>query len=437
MISVIPCFLVRTFAECVRSRAASFLGPVVPVALGGLSTRFPPNLVNAMPSEDSASDDGSRFPNKRKRNRDRKRENNRHRARQRSDKDKDKPDSSTKAPEFTALGYASKLYRDDEIAEKLEAELLIPWRNNPEGPFLDRFDVRNLLESLELVEDPEYASTASSERDEIEEERYRELNDDSSDDERGLDSKKQGTAIGFSYSPAFLPTPSNPLPPISQPTPPSDPSKPTSKQLEIIQRTAKFINSSPNPAQAEIMIQAKQAGNPDFGFLNRRDPLYPEFQRQVQLLKLGMSYGNSGSEEEGESEEVVVVLKKPEIEREPPPRDEQDELITDIANRVAATPSLETTLRTSHVSNPRFSFLEPSDPKHGTYLSRLDAAKAQARLVEEQVEVPFKPIENSSKINEETKEERLKRAREFMARKKAAANPAVADDDPSTPDKPS
>src|SRR5688572_32353887 len=60
---------------------------------------------------------------------------------------------------------------------------------------------------------------------------------------------------------------------------------------EIIERTAKFINSSTDP-QMEIVIQAKQSNNPSFSFLNKDDPLYLYYKHVRLLLQTGLSaYG--------------------------------------------------------------------------------------------------------------------------------------------------
>jgi hypothetical protein len=69
---------------------------------------------------------------------------------------------------------------------------------------------------------------------------------------------------------------------------------------EIILRTAKFLNSSNDP-QMEIVIQAKQANNPSFAFLNKDDPLNAYFNHVRVQLRIGLfTYGAS---DEGESSE--------------------------------------------------------------------------------------------------------------------------------------
>ncbi|CAG8515462.1 2051_t:CDS:2 [Funneliformis caledonium] len=72
---------------------------------------------------------------------------------------------------------------------------------------------------------------------------------------------------------------------------------------EIIERTAKFLNSSTDP-QMEIVIQAKQANNPSFSFLNKDDPLYPYYRHVRLLLQTGLfAYGGSDDQEDSSSNE--------------------------------------------------------------------------------------------------------------------------------------
>ncbi|CAG8633087.1 3564_t:CDS:10 [Paraglomus brasilianum] len=67
---------------------------------------------------------------------------------------------------------------------------------------------------------------------------------------------------------------------------------------EIVERTARFLNTS-NDAQMEIVIQAKQANNPSFSFLNKDDPLYPYYRHVRVQLRIGLfDYGGSDNEDE-------------------------------------------------------------------------------------------------------------------------------------------
>jgi len=49
----------------------------------------------------------------------------------------------------------------------------------------------------------------------------------------------------------------------------------------------------------EIVIQAKQANNPSFSFLNKDDPLYPYYRHVRVQLRIGLfDYGGSDNEDE-------------------------------------------------------------------------------------------------------------------------------------------
>ncbi|CAG8708826.1 4702_t:CDS:2, partial [Ambispora leptoticha] len=81
---------------------------------------------------------------------------------------------------------------------------------------------------------------------------------------------------------------------------------------EIIERTARFLNTSNDP-QIEIVLEAKQANNPSFSFLNKDDQLYPYYRHVRLLLQTGLfAYGNGSDEgessQEDEDEETASEL---------------------------------------------------------------------------------------------------------------------------------
>lgn len=52
----------------------------------------------------------------------------------------------------------------------------------------------------------------------------------------------------------------------------------------------------------EIVIQAKQANNPSFSFLNKEDPLYPYYRHVKVLLQTGLfAYGGDDNEDNSRS----------------------------------------------------------------------------------------------------------------------------------------
>ncbi|RUS24995.1 hypothetical protein BC938DRAFT_472769 [Jimgerdemannia flammicorona] len=79
----------------------------------------------------------------------------------------------------------------------------------------------------------------------------------------------------------------------------------TKQQAEIIERTARFITSSESdPAQMEILIQAKQSQNPLFAFLSRDHALHAYYRHVSWLMQAGLfGYGSEDDEEEEEEEE--------------------------------------------------------------------------------------------------------------------------------------
>jgi hypothetical protein len=281
------------------------------------------------------------------------------------------------------------------------------WRNEGDV-LLDRFDARNLMDFLDGTREGDYEPTDDEERAEIEKERYRDLNEEEEEDEGP---NKRGTAIGFNYLANSDLPPIRPGPqPVRTPSPePAPPPKPTTKQLEIILKTASFLASSANPQQAEILIQAKQASNPDFSFLNARDPLHAEFRKRIAMARLGVGYDSDSDNEEPNEED--------------PEQKKKYALIEDIARTVAGTPTLEPLLLSKQASDPRFSFLNPEDQEHGTFRARVAKAKADAVTLAELIDPGSASVEKKAEDgkSDEGKLERARKAREAMARKKANA----------------
>lgn len=302
--------------------------------------------------------------------------------------------------ELVALGYASKLFRDDATALKLENELLIPWRGLDKGPLVDRFDVLNLLDSLpETFNEP-----GSPEPEELDYERYRDLLESSSDEEDVRHPVRSGAAVPFEYP--------------SRSVDEMELKGPSEKQLEVIRRTAKFIASSADPMKAEITIQAKRASDPLFAFLSVRDPLFATFKEHLDAAKseaqlsvaqpkttvLGIAYGSSTeSESDDESD------------------DEADPLLADVARQAATDPKSAEILGTKHLNDPRFSFLDPKNARHSLFLQAVAGFKTDQEDIERRIEdIADNRDEKSTVVSDSVREERLRKAREFLARKKAS-----------------
>ncbi|GBB85131.1 hypothetical protein RclHR1_01170015 [Rhizophagus clarus] len=204
---------------------------------------------------------------------------------------------------------------------------------------------------------------------------------------------------------------------------------------EIIERTAKFINSSTDP-QMEIVIQAKQSNNPSFSFLNKDDPLYPYYRHVRLLLQTGLfayggnddGEGSSSNEDNGENEndssndrsegnkstddytedEKRVKLERTKAETSksnasnssahntasrpsrhfgpvvvPPP--DLKIIIDKMSAYVAKNgQSLEAKVREKHIDDPRFSFLLPWNEFHPYYKQKIQEEKATIEPAEKE-----------------------------------------------------
>lgn len=219
------------------------------------------------------------------------------------------------------FGYACKLFRDDERAASIDAgQHLIPWMGDP-SLRIDRYDGRGALHNIEMYEpqpgrghrlDPtEGLSDVEKVEEQLcEEERWRSLNNDDSEDvvkeEEEAKRRKTGfSQVGFSYDtpqqeqlqpaeqnefgPSSPPSPTEEdslpyEPPSSLNLPPSMVTPPTVKLFSVIEKTATFLANQ--GSQMEILLKAKQAGNPAFNFLNIDSPLNPFYKHLVKLIKM-------------------------------------------------------------------------------------------------------------------------------------------------------
>jgi len=86
-----------------------------------------------------------------------------------------------KEKELLVFGYSCHIFRDDTNAERLEKEngdLLIPWHDDKEySLYLDRYDVRNLIEDKITLEELENSCNICNNEEEnlYDEERYMDL----------------------------------------------------------------------------------------------------------------------------------------------------------------------------------------------------------------------------------------------------------------------
>ena len=87
--------------------------------------------------------------------------------------------------------------------------------------------------------------------------------------------------------------------------PPFTKRPPTVKLFRAIEKTALFLAGQ--GAQMEILLKAKQAGNPVFDFLSVESPLHPFYRHLITLVK-------SGQYKRGKQSSAETVSKAP-----PPP----------------------------------------------------------------------------------------------------------------------
>ncbi|CAG0881621.1 unnamed protein product [Darwinula stevensoni] len=227
--------------------------------------------------------------------------------------------------ELLVFGYACKLFRDDEKALHIDqGKHLIPWMGD-ETLKIDRYDVRAPLWDLKSWEAPpggydRFQCLTLEERkveEMCDEERYLALNHDIDEEtffqEEELKRLKaslnaeEGTykEVGFSYdndgngteppkqeedmalpqeeeaedddqefsSPPGLHLPSDLILPRMM------------KQHHVIEKTADFV--ARHGSQMEILVRAKQASNPHFGFLAFDDPLNPYYRHLLHLIHDG------------------------------------------------------------------------------------------------------------------------------------------------------
>ncbi|GES78389.1 splicing factor, suppressor of white-apricot homolog isoform X1 [Rhizophagus clarus] len=374
----------------------------------------------------------------------------------------------TNSQDYTDLlvfGYEAKTFRDNEMSQKVnKGELLIPWRGETENKILlDRYDVRNLLDERDQFKKVAYTMTRKSDDVEQEklcdEERWADLDSefedlyDLSEEERDsyIEEKRkrkkmleEDRVYSYDYSDENLPyeeeetvivskSKSNYAPKYSAPNGMITPSD--NRIDEIIERTAKFINSSTDP-QMEIVIQAKQSNNPSFSFLNKDDPLYPYYRHVRLLLQTGLfayggnddGEGSSSNEDNGENEndssndrsegnkstddytedEKRVKLERTKAETSksnasnssahntasrpsrhfgpvvvPPP--DLKIIIDKMSAYVAKNgQSLEAKVREKHIDDPRFSFLLPWNEFHPYYKQKIQEEKATIEPAEKE-----------------------------------------------------
>ncbi|KND03515.1 uncharacterized protein SPPG_00996 [Spizellomyces punctatus DAOM BR117] len=214
---------------------------------------------------------------------------------------------------------------------------------------------------------------------------------------------------------------------------------------DIIEKTATFINNSTNP-QMEVLIQAKQATNPDFGFLHMQHSLHPYYKHVRSVLKSGLAGLTAyGSDSDSDDEEQQVHQPEdapatPDLSTAPltwtafrggglpqaamsiPPPDLQT-IIDKMASFVARNgPSFEAKVKEKNRGDPRFAFLLPWNEFHMYYKSRRDGHSVhEGQTTVANDTAPTSHASTNSQMTDPTKlkAERLARARAYLATMKA------------------
>ncbi|KAF9957823.1 hypothetical protein BGZ70_009382 [Mortierella alpina] len=209
--------------------------------------------------------------------------------------------------DITAFGYECLLFSSDGVAEAIEqGQLLITWQGQDPADenalWLDRYDVRNLLDDDRLFSGPRdiYDAHFLSEAADLHQERFEDLDSDEEllfdmdedDRKEHLERKREDKdydykGVHYEYGEhghTSVPEPTYRLHfdvPEGMPVPDSE------KTLALIERTAKFVNNSSEPTM-EIILQAKQATNPNFAFMSRRHHLFQFYKHVRWLMQTGL-----------------------------------------------------------------------------------------------------------------------------------------------------
>ncbi|KAG2187607.1 hypothetical protein INT44_005296 [Umbelopsis vinacea] len=366
--------------------------------------------------------------------------------------------------ELLIFGYEARVFTDDEAAKRIDdGKHLIPWQGIQDNPILvDRFDARNLLDELDGLKFRNKAPSIDSDDELLDAERYADLDSDeeelfqmSDEDERNqyVEEKRKRRRMEqeqktyqYSYDDESQSNIGNNVEEkILEPEEvienircsfqiPNDLEKPkTQKQVDIIEKTAKFIASSSTEAvQMEITIQAKQASNPLFAFLHKDNRLYKFYRHILWLSNSGLSgYGSSDSDSDAEEEKKQESNDKIEDtakSTEQPNHDDIYEAIEKTAAFVAkAGPSLESKIKEKHLGNPKFAFLQPWNEHHAYYRSRvadiastLPTTSKQPMQPVEPAATPIPPPANQLSDSDQQKQlqnERLAKVRALLASK--------------------
>ncbi|KAF9203863.1 hypothetical protein BGZ49_005940, partial [Haplosporangium sp. Z 27] len=172
------------------------------------------------------------------------------------------------------------------------------------------------------------------------------------------------------------------------------------KTLALIERTAKFVNNSSEPTM-EIILQAKQATNPNFAFMSRRHSLFQFYKHVRWLMQTGLYETAEDAKqrelEEAKAEEEEEARRAAEAEKA-----REAALHTDIEKVIDKTVEFLVSngdvapfeQKLLSLADPRFEFMKPTHAWHSYFVwKRRVANEAEEAKFAEKVEMnPPAPI---------------------------------------------
>ncbi|KAG0371251.1 hypothetical protein BGZ54_008255 [Gamsiella multidivaricata] len=322
-----------------------------------------------------------------------------YRSRERRNQDRKKED-------LTAFGYESFLFHADGVAEAIEqGQLLITWQGQDPADenvlWLDRYDVRNLLDdersfsgSREIRDDNFLQETSD-----LDENRYEDLDSDEEllfdmdEDEREehLARKKeeneqsQFKGVGYDYDKDSSKQTVESIFQLHFDVPEGMTVPDSEKTLALIERTAKFVNNSSEPTM-EIILQAKQATNPNFAFMSRRHHLFQFYKHVRWLMQTGLYESaeevelREAEEAKAEQEEEARRAAEAAKAREAALHVDIEKILEKTIEFLSGMDSVVFEEKLLSLDDPRFEFMKPNHAWHEHYISkRREATEVQAR----------------------------------------------------------
>ncbi|KAF9982156.1 hypothetical protein BGZ75_006471 [Mortierella antarctica] len=365
--------------------------------------------------------------------------------------------------DIIAFGYESFLFGSDGIAEAIEqGQLLITWQGQDPADenalWLDRYDVRNLLDDDRLFSGPRdiYDTQLLSEGADLQQERFEDLDSDEEllfdmdEDERKehLERKREDNeydykGVHYEYGEHGHVNAQEPTYRLHFDVPEGMAVPDSEKTLALIERTAKFVNNSSEPTM-EIILQAKQATNPNFAFMSRRHQLF-QFYKHVRWL---MQTGLYESAEEARQREAEDAKAEQDEEAKRTANDVESDHKQTIAIHVDVKAVLEATveLLNAHegtlafeekilsLRDPRFGFLKSDHPWHRYYIRKRDEDRNLRRdqngqsdaTLSESISASVSKMEDQehgeSSAGERQRQDRLQRVKALLQKHKAGVS---------------